>query len=111
VDRQPDEPADRLYVMTEPTPHPHLNVTMPQEKAGGQYADFASIWHTADQFVFDFAAMTAPPASATATDGQPAIVYEAQVVTRVRVPASQAIEIMKALGAQLDAWERETGRQ
>lgn len=95
--------------MTDATPQ-HINVTMPQEKAGGEYADFASIWHTADQFVFDFAALTAPPAAGTGADGQPTLVFEAQVVSRVRVPASQAIEIMKALGAQLDAWERETGR-
>jgi hypothetical protein len=96
--------------MTDATPQ-HINVTMPQEKAGGHYADFASIWHTADQFVFDFAALTAPPATGTAADGQTTILHEAQVVTRVRVPASQAIEIMKALGAQLDAWERETGHR
>jgi hypothetical protein len=95
--------------VTEPAAHQHINVTMPQDKAGGQYADFASIWHTTDQFVFDFAAMTAPPSAGTAADGHEATVYEAQVVTRVRVPASQAIEIMKALGAQLDAWEGETG--
>ena len=92
-------------------PNNQMSVHLPEGVVGGHYADFAAIWHTPDYFVFDFAVLAQPPAVATAPDGSQVNVAEAQVVTRVRVPPSQVIEIMKALGQQLDSWERETGQK
>jgi D-alanine-D-alanine ligase-like ATP-grasp enzyme len=97
--------------MTEPTP-PQSNmfqITVPEAVAGGHFADFASIWHTQDFFVFDFAALSAPPRAATTDEGDPVVVVPTQVVSRVRVLPAQVIEIMKALATQLDQWENERG--
>ena len=97
--------------MSEPIPDQpnHLTVSIPESVAGGHFADFASIWHTRDLFVFDFACIAAPPAAAVSPEGEQVTLTQCQAVTRVRVLPAQVIEIMKALGNQLDAWEQETG--
>jgi hypothetical protein len=84
---------------------------MPDDKIPGVYADFVSVWHTADAFTFDFAALARPPSLVEGDDGPPTTQAQAQVVARVRVPPSQVFEIMKALERQLTAWEKETGRR
>jgi len=85
---------------------------MPDEHREGRYADFVSIWHTADAFVFDFATITAAPHAVPGAAGEPvASQVLADVVARIRMPAGQVWEIMKALEAQYTAWERETGRR
>jgi hypothetical protein len=88
-----------------------MRVSMPDDKVPGVYADFVSVWHTADVFTFDFAALARPPARVEGEDGSPVTQAQAQVVARVRVPPSQVFEIMKALERQLTAWEQETGRR
>ena len=93
--------------MTDPSSH--LSMNLPESVIAGRFADFVSIWHTNDYFVFDFAALAAPPASGQTAEGQSVQVLQAQVVTRVRVLPAQVIEIMKALGNQLDQWEKATG--
>jgi hypothetical protein len=90
---------------------PQMRVSMPDDKVPGAYADFVSVWHTADVFTFDFAALTRPPARVEGDDGSAVTQAQAQVVARVRVPPSQVFEIMKALERQLTAWEHETGRR
>ncbi|HEX6235399.1 MAG TPA: DUF3467 domain-containing protein [Jiangellaceae bacterium] len=90
---------------------PQMRVSMPDDKVPGVYADFVSVWHTADVFTFDFAALSRPPARVEGDDGTPVTQAQAQVVARVRVPPSQVFEIMKALERQLTAWETETGRR
>jgi hypothetical protein len=84
---------------------------MPDNIVPGSYADFVSVWHTADVFTFDFAALSRPPTRVEGEDGPPTTQAQAQVVARVRVPPSQVFEIMKALERQLTAWENETGRR
>lgn len=96
--------------MTTPPPTT-LTMTLPPEAEEGHYADFANIWHTPDIFVLDFAAMTGPMSPREDETGQTVAHLDAKVVTRVRVPASQVFEIMKALEAQLSAWEAETGNR
>ena len=89
--------------MSEPTPGPgQIRVTMPDELAGGDYADFVRVWHGKDIFTLDFAALVAP----MSTDGT-----TARVVSRVRIPPSQVFEIMKALERSLTAWEKEHGQE
>ena len=81
-----------------------IQVKMPKELAGGNYADFIRAWHTSDAFILDFATFTEPPRAA-----DDKVILDAVVVSRVRIPPSQVFELMKALEQQLSAWERETG--
>lgn len=87
----------------------NFNIHCPEELLEGHYADFASIWHNQDAFVLDFVSMAAPPQPAE--DGAKAVNISCRVVTRVRIPASQVWEVMKALEKQYSAWEIETGRR
>jgi len=73
----------------------------------GVYADFARLWHTSETFVLDFSVMISPPMPVTTEDGRDGARVAARVVSRVRVPSSQAWELMKALEQQLTAWESE----
>ena len=43
-------------------------------------------------------------------EGNRVLNVPARMTARVRIPPAQVFEIMKALEAQLTAWERETGR-
>jgi hypothetical protein len=86
----------------QPTPGPgHIRVNMPDDLAGGDYADFVRVWHGKDIFTLDFAALVAPMGPEGTT---------ARVVSRVRIPPSQVFEIMKALERSLTAWENEHGQ-
>lgn len=91
--------------MTEP-PAAAAQITMnlPPEQEAGTYANFAGVWHGADGFVLDFAVVTHPP---RAGDGLTEV--NARVVSRVRIPTSQAWELMRALNEQLGQWESEHG--
>jgi hypothetical protein len=91
-------------------PEVHLNVNLPDHNVEGHYADFANIWHTPETFVLDFLATARPPHPVEDGSGSAKTVLDAQVVTRVRIPAAQVWEVMKALEQQYTAWEQETGR-
>ena len=89
---------------------PTFEIEIPAEVEAGVHADFASIWHTADTFVLDFAALRRPPELRTDPEsGQSQAVFPVKIVSRVRVAPPQIFELMKALEAQLSAWEKETG--
>ena len=85
-----------------------IDINLPDEQVAGTYADFANIWHTSETFVLDFAVAVMPPHS---VDGRPHAVLDGRVVTRVRIPAAQVWEVMKALEQQYTVWEQETGRR
>lgn len=85
-----------------------FELSMPPEEEAGHYASFANIWHDQDGFIFDFAVVSAPPRPETdETTGQRYAAIAARVVSRVRIPPSQAFEFMKGLNTQLAAWEAE----
>ena len=87
-----------------------ISINLPPEQEAGTYANFAGVWHGADGFVLDFAVLTKPPVPATDPDsGQPITGVDARVVSRVRIPTSQAWELMRALNEQLSQWENEHG--
>ncbi len=98
--------------MTEPTqPLPkRYNVEIPDDVVNGHYADLASLWHTRDVFVLDFAALKGAPQRAE-HEGAAVLHHQTRVVARVRIPPAQVFELMKALESQLSAWEAETGRR
>lgn len=86
---------------------PQFAINLPPENIEGHYADFAGVWHTPETFVLDFSAVSGPPQAVENEAGQKVAQIKAQIVTRVRIPASQAFEVMKALNAQLSLWETE----
>jgi hypothetical protein len=91
----------------QPPPRQSFAINVPPEEEAGHYADFASIWHNSETFVLDFAALTRPPQSGSDETGGPTVEVHAKVVSRVRIPASQVWEVMKALEQHLTAWEGE----
>lgn len=95
--------------MTDPT-QVKVNVTLPPEIEAGVFASFASIWRDNDGFVLDFAVTTSPGIPQVEQDGSNIVNVNARIVSRVRIPASQAWEFMRALNTQLDAWEGEHGK-
>jgi len=80
-----------------------IQVKMPKELAGGNYADFIRAWHTIDAFILDFVTFSDPPRAEADR-----VIQDAVVVSRIRIPPSQVFELMKALEQQLSMWERET---
>lgn len=86
------------------------NVEIPDDVVNGHYADLASLWHTREVFVLDFAALKGSPQPAE-VDGKSVLNHQTRVVSRVRIPPAQVFELMKALELQLSAWEKETGRR
>ena len=92
-----------------PVQRREFSLDVPPEAEVGVYADFASIWHTPETFVLDFAVLKRPPQATQHPDGTSSLVFPTRVVTRVRVPPAQIFEIMKALEHQLTMWETEHG--
>jgi hypothetical protein len=88
-----------------------INMSLPPEQEAGAYANFAGVWHGADGFVLDFAVVTAPPQPGDDLAGPGITQINARVVSRVRIPTSQAWELMRALNEQLGQWEEEYGRK
>jgi hypothetical protein len=106
--------------MTQPMPEPEpipepetrFELEVPPDIEPGEHADFASIWYTHETFVLDFASPRQPPyLDQDGETGNAIFVLPARVVARVRVPASQVWELMRALEQQLTAWEVERGQR
>lgn len=90
-----------------PTLPTTFNITVPPEQLAGHYADFVSVWHNKETFILDFVSMSHPPRPTTTDDGTSVAQVNCQVVSRVRIPAEQVWEVMKALQTQLGQWEKE----
>jgi hypothetical protein len=93
-------------------PENRLEVSISPDVEAGQYANFASVWHTQDGFVLDFAVITRPPGLADdPRSGERYVSVPTRIVSRVRLPPSQVFELMKVLEQQLTAYEKETGHK
>ncbi|QDZ16102.1 DUF3467 domain-containing protein [Humibacter ginsenosidimutans] len=88
-----------------------INFDIPSENEAGTFADFASIWHTDNVFVLDFASLRGPATETHDEHGTPQRSVNARVVTRVRIPPEQVFELAKALTRELEVWEQQTGRR
>lgn len=104
------EPSNQPPDAPKPPVRREFSLDVPPEAEVGFYADFASIWHTPETFVLDFAVLKRPPQPSQLADGTAGVVFPTRVVARVRVPPAQIFEIMKALEQQLTMWEREHGK-
>jgi hypothetical protein len=103
------EPTWPEEKMVNDEPENRLEVSISAEVESGQYANFASVWHTQDGFVLDFAVITRPPQLANdPSSGQHFVSVPTRIVSRIRIPPSQVFELMKALEQQLTAYEHET---
>lgn len=90
----------------------HFQIDLPPDVARGVFANFVSVWHDQDGFTLDFASNVQPPQiGVDEQTGREAVLIQAQVVARVRIPPSQVFEIMRALEQQLTAWEKDTGQR
>ena len=85
---------------------PDLQIEVPEAMRVGVPADLASVWHTPETLVIDFLSVVEPPRA----DDQGRATLPVTVAARVRMPPTHVIELMRALEAQLSAWEIETGR-
>jgi hypothetical protein len=108
-DNFPEQPADDA-LPPGPAPRRDFALDVPAEAEVGVYADFASIWHTPETFVLDFAVLKRPPQTTQHPDGSSGLLFPTRVVSRVRLPPAQIFELMKALEQQLTMWETEHGR-
>lgn len=88
-----------------------ISFDIPPEVEAGSFADFASIWHTENVFVLDFASLRGPATETEDEDGEQQRSVNARVVTRVRIPPEQVFELAKALTRELEIWEQQTGRR
>lgn len=90
--------------MSQPTQPTQLEINLPPELEAGSFANFAGVWQDEAGFVLDFAATTQPPALV-----EDQVQVKARVVSRVRIPPRQALELMRALNTQLGLWEEQHG--
>lgn len=108
------QPSDYRQPMTDtPDSGPkqlRFTIALPPELEPGVYANFASIWRDNDGFILDFVVTTHPPTPHQDLDGSTFLAVQSRVVSRVRIPSTQAWEFMRGLNEQLTAWEQEHGR-
>jgi hypothetical protein len=88
-----------------------INFDISPEVETGTFADFASIWHTDNVFVLDFASLRGPARESRDESGVAQNSVNARVVTRVRIPPEQVFELAKALTRELEIWEQQTGKR
>jgi hypothetical protein len=88
-----------------------ISFELPPDAEVGTFADFASIWHTDNVFVLDFASLRGPATEVQDENGMAQRSVNARVVTRVRIPPEQVFELAKALTRELEIWEQQTGRR
>jgi hypothetical protein len=86
--------------MPEESPNVQLNV--PPDKIAGSYANVVSVWHTPHDFAIDFC-INQPYAS-----GPNALAV--QVVSRVRIPPTIVLDLLRALNDNLGQYEDEFGQ-
>lgn len=86
-------------------------IEIPDDHVIGVPADFASVWHTRESVVIDFLSVKGPDQLAEDEQGDQVLVRDLVVASRVRMPPTHVIELMKALEQQLTFWETETGQR
>jgi hypothetical protein len=85
-------------------PQPQIQIQVPDEQQGGQYANMALVWHTPFEFTIDFAVL-----QAGTTDSEGRQVVPARVVSRVKFPPSQIFQLLQAINANMTIYESTYG--
>lgn len=86
--------------MTEPT---RYEIQVPEDLQTGVYANLVGVWHSPYEFTLDFAVMQQP------VPGERGTVIPTRVVSRVRIPATQVFELIKALNTNMTIYEQRIG--
>lgn len=93
--------------MSEHPPSLPLQVEAPADTEVGVYANLVSTWYTETDLAVDFA--TSLPSEVVRTDDGEAVLPRARLVSRVRLPPSQARELVDALSEALRRYESQFG--
>jgi Protein of unknown function (DUF3467) len=80
---------------------PPVNINVPPDRVAGEYANVVTVWHTPHDFAIDFC-VNQPYAS---SPGQLAV----QVVSRVRIPPTIVLDLLRALNDNLGQYEEQFG--
>ncbi len=83
----------------------HFEMQVGENEAGGVYANFLGVWHTAHEFTLDFA-VTQPAALAQTQDGSTVTRVPCQVVSRIKVPPTVLFDFLRTLNENLSNWEQ-----
>lgn len=94
-----------------PSPNPipaRFEIHVPEELREGRYANFLSVWHGQHDFTLDFAVTDQPIPGEPLEDGSVAI--PCRVVSRIRIPASVADDVLRAIAQNVTDYENTVGR-
>ena len=85
-----------------------LEFYIPADQEPGVYAHAAVVWHTRYDFTIDFAA-TQLPRPSNPDDPESPLVIPARVVARVRIPPTQAFDLIRAISGTMERYEAAWG--
>jgi hypothetical protein len=80
-----------------------FELVAPAEMAGGVYANFLTVWHTAHEFTLDFSATL--PEHRQEDD----VVVPCQLTARVKVPVSVLFDMLRAINDNMTRYEEVFG--
>lgn len=86
---------------------PPFAIVVPEGVEAGLYANIVSVWHTTTEFTLDFLTQTPSLVDVEMPDGSRVARPKLLAIARVKLPPQQIFELMKALEAQLSAFEKE----
>lgn len=89
-------------------PIARFDIQVPEDLRDGAYANFLSVWHTQHDFTLDFA-VTDQAVHADHPDGH-SVSVPCRVVARVRIPATVADDVLRALAQNVTDFENTVGR-
>ncbi len=89
----------------QPSEHPDFEFRLAAELEGGVYANVVAVWHSAYEFTLDFCATQ----QAEAHDDSAPVVIPCRVVSRVRIPVTLIFDLLRALNANMTAYEAAFG--
>lgn len=93
--------------MSDQPPQARFEIQIPDDLREGHYANFLSVWHTQHDFTLDFA-VTEPPVAGDEDSGE--FTIPCRVVARVRLPATVAEDVLRALAQNVTDFETNVGR-
>jgi hypothetical protein len=76
---------------------------------GGVYANGVNVWSTPHEFTLDFLVSAQVPEQVTEPTGEQVISAPQKLVARVRIPPGMAFDLIRAIDANLTAYEQAFG--
>jgi hypothetical protein len=88
------------------TPPMRFEIQVDDSVREGHYANFLSVWHGQHDFTLDFAITDQPQVPGEGGE----VVVPCRVVSRVRIPATVADDVLRALAQNVTNFEQTVGR-